>query len=68
MRIWDTIDKAWKDGPTYSEHRQEQRKAIIRERIELIEGRFYSWHLHLQQEEDFAWLVKTLKQELKNGS
>lgn len=36
-------------------------------KIEDIESRFYSWRLHEQQEVDFAWLVKTLKEEL-NGS
>lgn len=28
-----------------------------------IEGRFFSWTLHEQQELDFAWIVKHLKKE-----
>ena len=34
------------------------------EKIKDIESRFYSWRLSEQQDTDFIWLVKTLKEEL----
>ncbi len=42
---------------------QDNKKKL--DHINEIEGRFYRWVLSEQQEIDFAWLCKTLKEELK---
>jgi len=64
MRDFETKPKE----QTYFEHRREQLKAIKLERIEKIESRFYGYKLHLQVEEDFAWLILNLRRELRGNN
>ena len=47
--------------------KQCDKEAILLQEIENVEARFYTFTLHERVEQDFAWVVTTLKGLIRNG-